>query len=127
MNILKIESTRIDIPSIVLDPRSGVLMFTGNSVLHETRLFYVPVLEWITQYAKAPQSKTTIICKLGYLNSVSKRVFAEILNTFKHLEQPYLVEVNWYYAKDDFDSEELAEEFQQFMKMDNFKTIEFTP
>lgn len=127
MDILKIESTRIDTPSIELDPHSGVLQFTGNSILHETRLFYVPVLDWITQYAKAPQSKTTIICKLGYLNSVSKKVFAEILNTFKQLREPFLVEVKWYYEKDDFDSEELAEEFQQFMKMDNFKTIEFTP
>lgn len=127
MDILKIESTRIDTPSIVLNPHTGILQFTGNSVLHETRLFYVPVLEWITQYAKAPKDKTIIICKLGYLNSVSKKVFADILNTFKQLKEPYLVEVNWYYAKDDFDLEEMAEEFQQFMKMDNFKIIEFTP
>lgn len=127
IDILKIESTRIDIPSIVLNPYTGILQFTGNSVLHETRLFYGPVLEWITQYASAPRSKTIIICKLGYLNSVSKKVFANVLNTFKQLKDPYSVEVNWYYAKDDFDSEELAEEFQQFIKMDHFNIIEFTP
>ena len=127
MDILKIESTRINIPGIVLDPQSGILEFTGNSVLHDGYSFYKPVQDWVTQYTASPKSKTLIVCRLGVLNSVSQKVIYNILKTFKQMKAPYLVEVNWYYEMDDFDSEDQAEDFQQAIEMDNFKIIGYTP
>lgn len=111
-------------PSVNFDSASGVLELKGRSIPENSVEFYKPINDWIDNYAKSPQSVTTIDVKLEYFNTSSSKC---ILDLFKQLEglngNGTDVKVNWYFEEDDEDMEEAGEDYQAIIDLP-FKMIE---
>src|SRR5688572_31551773 len=72
MEILNLEGTA-DTPKIILDKGNGIFEISGRSLPEDSVEFYGPVLEWISNYAKAPNATTHFSFKLEYFNTSSSK------------------------------------------------------
>lgn len=111
-------------PEINFDYESGIVEIKGRSIPENSIEFYKPMIDWLEEYAKTPQSKTTVNIQLEYFNTSSSKC---ILDVFKKLEviakDGKDVEVNWFYEEDDEDMLEAGEDYQSIIKIP-FKMIE---
>lgn len=98
---------------------------SGRSFLDDSELFYKPIIEWIEEYMKSPNPKTTFICNFNYYNNpLSKILFNVLMKLDKNICPPYRFEIHWYYEKDDNDMLENGEEMTRFIKNGEIKFIE---
>ena len=111
-------------PSVRLDSEKGVIEIKGKSIPENSIEFYKPLVEWLDEYAKDPNSKTQVNIQLEYFNTSSSKC---ILDVFKKLEEVQKddneVIINWYYEEDDEDMLEAGEDYQSILKIP-FKMIE---
>ncbi len=111
-------------PSVNLDPEKGLIEIKGRSIPENSIEFYRPIVEWLEEYAKSPQKKTTVIIQLEYFNTSSSKC---ILDIFKKLETIKKarneVVINWYYEEDDEDMLEAGEDYESIIRVP-FKMIE---
>ncbi len=111
-------------PGIVLDARRNIFQMTGKACPEDAIEFYQPVVNWLEEYQKNPNSKTLFEFKLSYYNTASSKV---LLNIMQHLEQLKKggadVSINWYYYEDDEELQNAGEEFAEMINVP-FKIIE---
>jgi len=111
-------------PEINFNHESGIIEIKGRSIPENSIEFYKPMIDWLEEYAGAPQSKTVVNIQLEYFNTSSSKC---ILDVFKKLEviskDGNDVEVNWYYEEDDEDMLEAGEDYQSIIRIP-FKMIE---
>src|SRR6056297_614207 len=123
MESISIEGTT-KTPTIKLDPQSGAIEIKGRSIPENSIEFYRPIVEWLEEYAKSPQKKTTVNIQLEYFNTSSSKC---ILDIFKKLESIKKarneVIINWYYEEDDEDMLEAGEDYESIIRV-SFKMIE---
>src|SRR6056297_432114 len=123
MKSISIEGTN-KTPSVKLDPGTGVIEIKGRSIPENSIEFYRPVVEWLEEYAKKPNKKTTVNVQLEYFNTSSSKC---ILDIFKKLESIKKarneVVINWYYEEDDEDMLESGEDYESIIRVP-FKMIE---
>lgn len=123
MDPIKIEGTR-KTPDVSFDALSGKIEIEGRSIPENSIEFYKPLVDWLDEYSKQPNSKTVVNIKLEYFNTSSSKC---ILDVFKKLESIYKSEqdvvINWYYEEDDEDMLEAGEDYQSILKIP-FKMIE---
>ena len=123
MESISIEGTT-KTPTVKLEPQSGTIEIKGRSIPENSIEFYRPIVEWLDEYAKSPQKKTTVNIQLEYFNTSSSKC---ILDTFKKLESIKKarneVIINWYYEEDDEDMLEAGEDYESIIRVP-FKMIE---
>ena len=123
MESISIEGTT-KTPTIKLDPKTGSIEIKGRSIPENSIEFYRPIVEWLEEYAKSPQKKTTVNIQLEYFNTSSSKC---ILDIFKKLESIKKarneVVINWYYEEDDEDMLEAGEDYESIIRVP-FKMIE---
>ncbi len=111
-------------PEVNFDYEKGIVEIKGRSIPENSIEFYKPMIDWLEDYTKAPQSKTIVNIQLEYFNTSSSKC---ILDVFKKLEilakDNKDVEVNWYYEEDDEDMLEAGEDYQSIIRIP-FKMIE---
>ena len=119
LEIITLEGTE-DTPKIILNGKNGIFEISGRSLPEDSAEFYAPVLEWLEQYAEAPNDKTEFVFKLEYFNTASSKLILDILSK---LEEVSNVSVAWYYDEDDEDMQEAGEEFSELVDVPfEFKT-----
>jgi hypothetical protein len=99
---------------IVLDKENGIFEMTGRSLPEDSAEFFEPVLEWVKEYKKDPNSSTEIVFKLDYFNTASSKFIQDILAQFEGTPG---VKVVWYYLEDDESMEEAGSEFSEFVHL----------
>ncbi len=123
MDSIKLEGSK-KTPQVLFDATKGLIEIEGRSIPENSIEFYNPLINWLDEYAKSPQSKTEINIRLEYFNTSSSKC---ILDVFKKLETIHendnSVIVNWYYEEDDEDMLEAGEDYQSILKIP-FKMIE---
>ena len=111
-------------PTVKLEPNNGLIEIKGRSIPENSIEFYRPIVEWLEEYAKSPQKKTTVNIQLEYFNTSSSKC---ILDIFKKLESIKKarneVVINWYYEEDDEDMLEAGEDYESIIRVP-FKMIE---
>ncbi len=109
-------------PWVNLNPQIGVVELGGRSIPENTESIYRPLIEWVEEYIKTPQEKTTVRINFEYFNSSSAKYLVRFLEYFSTLKKSgYEVEVFWYY--DDDELLEYGEDFQDVLEMHfNFLT-----
>jgi len=118
MDILKIEK-RIDSPMVLADGQSGYFEVNGKSLPEDAVEFYKPLENYVQEYVKSPQQKTTINLKLEYLNTSSSKKLLDIIGYFEALpSQGYEVVLNWYHRDEDQD---MIDEGVEFAHMTSLK------
>lgn len=112
MKNFKIESTS-KTPEIDFNFESGELLVSGISIPENAIEFYTPAVEWLMTYVVKPQHKTVLSLKLTYLNTSSLQFLYDALKELDSVVEPDLVEINWYFAKEDEDMKETGEDFKE--------------
>ena len=113
-------------PKVVFDPTKNIFEISGESRPENTSKFYVPLLEWLTQYQsvlywekdKVNNIPTkTFEFKLDYFNSTSAKFIMDLLMQLdKMAQEGYPILVKWFYDKRDEDMKESGEEFSKLLK-----------
>jgi len=124
MKRLVIEGTEVT-PQILGDPQAGRIEITGRSIPENATSFYEPLLNWIEDYKIQSQEKTELMFHVDYLNSISQKIFYDILDRCSEIAKSKSLVVIWKYDEDD---EEILDEGKVFQsKFDlEFSLIEVT-
>jgi hypothetical protein len=105
-------------PNLLFNYEKGLLEIFGRSWPEHSSNTYDPAFKWIEEYAKNPQSNTTVKVQLEYFNTSSSKMLLEL---FKRLETIHnkgtLVNVEWYYELDDLDLKEEGENFAEMVNL----------
>ena len=120
MEDIRIEGTP-KTPTVHFNAASGSLDIKGRSIPENSIEFYKPLMDWIEEYAKSAQPKTTVNIQLEYFNTSSSKC---ILDLFKKLEAVNNeIVINWYYEEDDEDMLEAGEDYDAIINSP-FRMIE---
>jgi hypothetical protein len=105
-------------PKIDFLSEEGILQFEGRSIPENPNDFYKPLFQWVQEYFKLPQKKTTIVIKLEYINSGSSK---SLLEFFRIVKEQFAAGnnclVKWYSEEDDESVQELGEHYQFTLKI----------
>ena len=128
MEKLKLEPT-LNTPRILLDPEQRTCSFSGESRPENVRNFYMPVLEWLKEYAASFSSgekngKLDVEVKFDYFNSTSAKYILDVFKIFRAIQDKGVaVAVSWSYESDDEDMYEVGTEMARMSGI-KFKFIE---
>ena len=114
MEELRISPTK-KTPEILLNP-GGLIRIKGRSIHEDVTDFFIPVVEWVSQYILSPAEVTIVEMNLDYFNSASAKVFIHLLQkvtyvTLKHRKFIF----NWYYEDGDEDILERGQYFSSVL------------
>lgn len=99
------------VPHVKFDAETGLCILEGESYLEDTWDFYKRLVNWLRSYADTGQ-KITFDFKLTYFNTSSSKGILEVLEFLKEYEDMGgVLDLKWYYPKDDEDILEEAEDF----------------
>ncbi|MBS4014097.1 MAG: DUF1987 domain-containing protein [Bacteroidetes bacterium] len=115
MDVIKIKGSD-DTPNVILDAENNIIEFSGRSLPEDVVTFYAPVIQWIEEYAKSPNLKTTVIFRLEYFNTASSKILLDILLKFEDImKEGHEILIHWYYQEDDEDMQEAGEEYSEIV------------
>ncbi|HSH50768.1 MAG TPA: DUF1987 domain-containing protein [Bacteroidales bacterium] len=106
-----------DTPLINLDPDTGEMIFSGNSLPENASLFYEPVINWLDMYNHHPHMRTNFIFNVKVISSSSTKIFFDILNKIDALHESGKSAVNvlWYYSVYDDQIREIGLDYKDSM------------
>ncbi len=117
MDVIKIKGTD-DTPNVILDAQNNIFEFSGRSLPEDVATFYAPVLEWIQEYSKSPNPKTSVVFKLEYFNTASSKMILDLLLKFEEIyKSGKEVVIVWNYQEDDEDMLEAGEEYADIVEV----------
>ncbi|MCW3083082.1 MAG: hypothetical protein JWP12_448 [Bacteroidetes bacterium] len=103
-------------PDIIMDKANGIFEIKGISLPENGKDFYQPVLDFLTEYAEAPNEVTHFLFNLRYFNISSSKMLLFILYKLQEIQTPERkVMVTWCY--DDEDILEAGKDFEQMVKL----------
>ena len=113
MEKLIIENT-LNSPRVVLDPGEGHFEFSGESRPENVRSFYLPILEWLEDFAKKCKDPVEFLFAFEYFNSTSAKYILDIFKILNSLHASGVkVSVKWQYEEDDEDMYEVGVEMSR--------------
>lgn len=115
---LKLEATK-ETPQVTFDTGSGTFEIVGRSFPLNAKGFYSAILDWLSDYAQAPNDKTEFVFRLEYFNTPSSKSISDILKQLKSIQDSGKdVTVYWYYEEDDIDILDLGHVFSRTVGME---------
>ncbi len=114
-------------PSIQFDPLSGQFILEGESYPEDTKKFYDTPLSGVYEFLEATPSVACVFSfRLKYFNSSSAKV---LMDLFLAIEESAArgasMKVQWHFAEDDDNMQELGEEFSEELNAANFELVTF--
>lgn len=108
-----------DEPGMILDPNRELFEFSGRSMPEDPASFFIPVLEWVREYARYPNDLTEVHFRMEYYNSASARFFTEFLQELEAISNTgHKVRICWWYDKEDQAIQERGEELQSVIDLE---------
>ncbi|MGB3776763.1 MAG: DUF1987 domain-containing protein [Tunicatimonas sp.] len=106
------------VPHVNFDAETGICTLEGESYLEDTWDFYKRLVDWLRAYSETGRS-ITFNFKLTYFNTSSSKGILEVLEYLKEYEGlGGVLDIMWYYPKDDEDILEEAEDFIEDTQLD---------
>ncbi len=113
-------------PTVIFDAENNKFEISGRSLPEDVVSFYNVVLDWLTEYGKAPNEDTLLDFKLNYYNTASSKMLYEIMLKLQDIaEAGYNVLVRWHYDEDDEDMEEAGEEYAEVVENLKFEQVSY--
>lgn len=113
---LKMEGTAKS-PEIVFSP-DGHLKLSGRAIPENAPEFFRPLLDWIDDYADAPDAQTHFDVRLLYINTSATKCLLDVFKRLDRVEQAgSAVSIRWYYQHEDEDMEEMGKDFKQILQV----------
>lgn len=100
-------------PEVNFDASTGICSLKGESYMEEAYKFYMPLLEWLTEYSLKGGNKIILDIKLTYFNTNSSRLLLDMFDILKKsVDAGHEVQINWFYEEDDPDIKDEVEDFE---------------
>ena len=94
LNISKTSCT----PEVHLDPKNGVLFFSGSFKPMEGYSYYTPIIDWIKDYARNAHTTTTVKIHVESISTSSANFLVAIFRILKGLHSHRRgVQLEWFY------------------------------
>ncbi len=117
LTAIKLEKTH-NTPLITLDAGNQVFEIKGRSIPEDALKFYLPIMDWIEKYAKAPNDYTEFSIDLEYFNSSSAKRLMKILSLLEQIPNTgKQIKIIWKYQEGDELIEERGVELQESLKI----------
>jgi hypothetical protein len=98
---IKLDKTK-SYPLVNLDKENNIFEIRGRSIPEDAMKFYLPILQWVTEYVEDPNPNTEFILDLEYFNSSSaKNIMKMLVILEKILEKGKKIKIIWYYQEND--------------------------
>lgn len=125
MNDLLIGSS-VEDGAVSLKYSSGELVFEGRFMPENTKEYFEPIAQWVSNYISNPQPKTELIFKLDYFNTSFSKKLLDLMSSFEELKESGKdVSAQWFYKKNDDDLLEAGKGYAEMVDLDfAFKTID---
>jgi len=107
-----------DRPEIDMNPAENVFLIKGRSIPENAYDFYQPVIDWLDNYMKNPNSLSIFEFRFEHLNTHSTQQIMKILQKLKKLLNDSKAKIKWYYNKDDNDMLELGSRLKELIDVD---------
>jgi hypothetical protein len=118
---LKIKATE-KTPLLEYNPIERTFSVIGVSVPEDAKMFYDPILLWVSGYVKSnTNGGMTININLDYFSTKSSLILLKMLKKFEVLPN---ILINWYY--DDSESKEIGDDFSTMVNL-TFNLIDKNP
>ncbi len=105
-------------PGLLFDPAANKFEISGRSIPENSIDFYRPLLDWLDEYVKSPNSETVLEIKLEYFNTSSSKILVEILRKLEKIQSKgKTVVIRWYYEEEDEDMLESGEDFKEIISI----------
>ncbi|MFZ1805873.1 MAG: DUF1987 domain-containing protein [Cyclobacteriaceae bacterium] len=99
-------------PNVLMDKTQGKFQVTGRSLIDNGSTFYQPIIEWLKEYAKDPNSETAVSFKFEYLNIESSKSVLDLLTVLEKIKGATVI---WYFNEEEEDMEEIGEELAELV------------
>ena len=112
-------SPTLSSPGVDLDPASNKFKIWGESRPENVRRFYLPILEWLEQYADEISGKdgdNTIEFSFNfeYFNSTSAKYILDLFKILHRIQESgKSLSISWHYEEDDEDMYEVGMEMSR--------------
>ena len=117
MEVIKIKKTKAT-PEVIFDKENQCFEITGASIPENANEFYDPLLEWIDEYANAPNENTVFDINLKYFNTSSSKLILDFMLKLKEMhEKGSSVKIRWHHADDDDDMKETGQDYEDITKI----------
>lgn len=91
-------------PEVSFDHNIGTMRLKGRSWPENAYQFYQPLIKWLEEYTKAPNSNTIFNFELDYFNTSSAKNLLDILNLLGEIQNTgSKLIINWYHDVNDND------------------------
>lgn len=112
---LIIDGTKVS-PEVELNAREGIFRFKGTSMAEDAVGFYMPIIEWLKEYAGNPNEETHVVFNMTYFNTASSKLLWEIMILLQDIYQAgNKVKIDWIFQDEDEDMEEAGEIYAERM------------
>lgn len=103
-------------PDITFDAKEGIFEIKGTSMAEDAVGFYMPVIDWLKDYAENPNEETHVVFKMNYFNTASSKLIWEIMSLFQDISaKGSQVKIDWIFQEDDEEMEEAGEIYAERM------------
>lgn len=116
-----------DSPSVNFDTTANHFVISGASRPENSRNFYTPIIDWITDYESVLESRKqsgdntplTLVYRFDYFNSSSAKFILDILLILKRfVDKGYSVKVQWICDGRDEDMLDMGHEFSELAELE---------
>lgn len=114
-------------PKVSFDEAQGMFLLEGESYPEDTKKFYDEPLAQVYSFLQGKHSQPCkFVFQLKYFNSSSAKVLMDLFMAIEESAQSGNdMTVEWHYAEDDDNMQELGEEFSEELSQAKFALITF--
>ena len=117
MKVIKQEQTAAT-PKVTLDKKSGLMEIMGASIPEDADALYVPIVDWLEEYAENPNEKTIFNFGLKYFNTSSSKLLLDILLLLQKLySDGNDVLIRWHTEDHDEDMKETGNDYEEITQV----------
>jgi len=105
-----------DTPEVIFDIENGIYKISGRSLPENAVAFYIPILDWLTNFSNLSVDNVVFNFKLEYFNTASAKQITKLLLAIQTLAETKNVSVKWYYFIEDHDIKSSGARFAKLIK-----------
>lgn len=105
-------------PEVTLDKKEGTVFILGRCCSHNPHSFFMPLMQWASDYEKNPQPVTTVIINTDYINTGSILALRQFLGILANVQfAGHKIIIKWYCDKDDDDTLDTITLIEEIIKV----------
>ena len=117
MKAIKLKQTAAT-PKVTFDKESGLMEIMGASIPEDADSLYIPLINWLEEYAKEPNQRTIFNFGLKYFNTSSSKLLLDILLLLKTMyEDGNDVLIRWHTESHDEDMKETGYDYEEIIQV----------